>query len=344
MVSESGPHFGSEPLAGHRLFRTNDLDEAREQVARLFCPHRLELCGRDAQLDTVQNAARLRHVSLHYLDYGADVRITPGQLETFFLIQMPLWGSAEIACGNECIVSTPVRPSVPSPTEHLDMRWKAGTPQLIVRIDRSALERALWKMLGYLGSAPLRFELGLDLDPKGSTTWRRAVRLLREEVEGDGALFVRESAARELENLVMTAILVGHRSNYSDLLGAPCSPAPRRVVSKAVELCESQSDLPMDVAELAAASGTSVRSLQEAFRRDLQTTPMSFIREVRLRRARGDLVSAAPGSITVSEVAANRGFTNLGRFSHLYRARYGELPHETLESTLIDGRRDNLGR
>jgi AraC family ethanolamine operon transcriptional activator len=32
----------------------------------------------------------------------------------------------------------------------------------------------------------------------------------------------------------------------------------------------------------------------------------------------------------VSEIAAGWGFTHLGRFSHYYADRYGQLPSETL--------------
>ena len=37
-------------LKDHSLFRSSDLDEARERVAAIFCPHRLETVGRGARL------------------------------------------------------------------------------------------------------------------------------------------------------------------------------------------------------------------------------------------------------------------------------------------------------
>ena len=33
------------PLANYALFQTRDLDEARERVAAVFCPHRLDRIG-----------------------------------------------------------------------------------------------------------------------------------------------------------------------------------------------------------------------------------------------------------------------------------------------------------
>ena len=37
------------PLASHERFRTRDVDEARAQVGRTFCPHDLRLAGRSAR-------------------------------------------------------------------------------------------------------------------------------------------------------------------------------------------------------------------------------------------------------------------------------------------------------
>lgn len=69
----------------HPLFRTADLDQAREAVAAVFCPHPLELEGRDRSLRALHNLARLDRVSLNYLDYGAGGAHRAGELDSFFL-------------------------------------------------------------------------------------------------------------------------------------------------------------------------------------------------------------------------------------------------------------------
>ena len=78
--------------------------------------------------------------------------------------------------------------------------------------------------------------------------------------------------------------------------------------------------------DLARFAGVSSRSLQTAFQRDLGVSPMAYLRQVRLERARQDLLL---GRGPVSEVAYHWGFSNLGRFATQYRARFGERPSET---------------
>ena len=88
---------------------------------------------------------------------------------------------------------------------------------------------------------------------------------------------------------------------------------------------------PIGLAEIAAAAQLSPRALQAAFRRHLGTTPLGHLRSVRLARAHADLLAARRGDgQTVSEIANRWGFSQLSRFAHDYRTRYGQSPRETL--------------
>jgi AraC-like DNA-binding protein len=79
-----------------------------------------------------------------------------------------------------------------------------------------------------------------------------------------------------------------------------------------------------------AAAHVTPRGLQLAFRRHLDTTPMAYLRRVRLDHAREDLRAAIAGDgHTVTTIAARWGFTP-SHFTQHYRAAYGELPSHTL--------------
>ncbi|WP_420363835.1 helix-turn-helix transcriptional regulator [Curtobacterium aetherium] len=98
----------------------------------------------------------------------------------------------------------------------------------------------------------------------------------------------------------------------------------------AVEFLHEHAAEPVTVSDVARASAISVRALQESFQRSLGRTPMTYLRDVRLRHTRDDLVAADPGSTTVGEVAMRWGFSHMGRFSNEYLRRFGEYPRHTL--------------
>jgi choline dehydrogenase-like flavoprotein len=62
----------------------------------------------------------------------------------------------------------------------------------------------------------------------------------------------------------------------------------------------------------------------------LHTSPMAYLRNVRLRRAHETLLESDPATATVSSVAYRWGFTNLGRFAAAHTTRYREPPAKTL--------------
>jgi AraC family ethanolamine operon transcriptional activator len=57
---------------------------------------------------------------------------------------------------------------------------------------------------------------------------------------------------------------------------------------------------------------------------------MKYAKQIRLESAQRVLLAARSGITTVTDVAMNHGFFQLGRFSADYRRVFGELPSETL--------------
>lgn len=101
-------------------------------------------------------------------------------------------------------------------------------------------------------------------------------------------------------------------------------------VRRAVAHIESHPDRDLTVADIAGAAYVTPRALQAAFRRHLDTTPMRYLRRVRLDRAHDELLAAAPGDTTVTAVAARWGYARPGRFAADYRAVHGTSPSQTL--------------
>ncbi|MEU6845651.1 helix-turn-helix transcriptional regulator [Streptomyces sp. NPDC046716] len=93
---------------------------------------------------------------------------------------------------------------------------------------------------------------------------------------------------------------------------------------------ESNAGQDIGLAEIANAAYVSPRALQYAFRRHLDTTPIAYLRRVRLDATHAELLAAGPRTATVTEIAMRWGFANLGHFATHYRNAYRTLPSTTL--------------
>ena len=102
-------------------------------------------------------------------------------------------------------------------------------------------------------------------------------------------------------------------------------------IRRAAAYIDANPALPMTLADIAAAAAISVRALQTGFQRHLGTTPMLYLRQVRLAHAHHDLQNADPTyGDDVAAIARRWGFGHLGRFAGYYRATYGRPPRHTL--------------
>ncbi|MBO1332128.1 helix-turn-helix transcriptional regulator [Streptomyces sp. VRA16 Mangrove soil] len=103
------------------------------------------------------------------------------------------------------------------------------------------------------------------------------------------------------------------------------------VTARALAYIDAHAHTDIGLADIAAAARVTPRALQYAFRRHLDTTPLSHLRRVRLASVHAELKAADPlRGDTVTRIAARWGFLHPSRFSAVYRAEYGCSPRVTL--------------
>ena len=84
------------------------------------------------------------------------------------------------------------------------------------------------------------------------------------------------------------------------------------------------------IGQLSRIAGVSERTLRNAFHQIHGLSPKQFDVLERLRRARRALCDGTP-TCTVTSVASEYGFFELGRFSATYRRTFGESPSQTMK-------------
>jgi len=87
---------------------------------------------------------------------------------------------------------------------------------------------------------------------------------------------------------------------------------------------------PVYLTEICKAIGASERTLRTCCQERLGMGPIRYLWLRRMILARRALVNADPALRTVTEIATEHGFWELGRFSVDYRALFGESPSESL--------------
>jgi AraC-like DNA-binding protein len=213
------------------------------------------------------------------------------------------------------------------------LHWDAGTQILLLKMARHAVEDALGDALGRQLRSQPDFAPLMPTNSAATRNWLNMLALFTEQFfYPDGLLTQPLVGMPFVDSLVRGFLLAADHSHRSALM-EDLKPVAPRVIRAAIDIIEAEAHLPLTLSSIAARSQVSVRSLQLGFRRHLGASPMSYLRDVRLRRAHQALLESDPSAVTVSSVASEWGFTNLGRFAAVHAARYREPPAKTLRRT-----------
>ena len=80
---------------------------------------------------------------------------------------------------------------------------------------------------------------------------------------------------------------------------------------------------PLDLTQLSQLTGVSTRQLNRLFYDHLKVSPMTFCRDLRLKKARALLEKSA---LSVMDIALATGFTDPAHFSRTFSAKFGKSP------------------
>jgi len=94
-------------------------------------------------------------------------------------------------------------------------------------------------------------------------------------------------------------------------------------------------DEPIQLAQLCDATGVSERSLRNACHAVCGTSPKRYLTRRRMEAVRVALAAARPGQATVTRIATDYGFFELGRFAATYSSLFGERPSDTLRGGAV---------
>ena len=102
------------------------------------------------------------------------------------------------------------------------------------------------------------------------------------------------------------------------------------IVARFEEFLEVNPDQPLYLTEVCAAIGVAERTLRAACEDHIGMGPIRYLTLRRMHLVRRALLRADPAQATVTQIATNYGFWELGRFSVAYRALFGESPSDSL--------------
>jgi AraC-like DNA-binding protein len=204
--------------------------------------------------------------------------------------------------------------------------------QTVVLLDPSLVAGVAAGVPACRAPLPIRFSSFTPVDAAARRLWLATVSYVKDVVLADDTLatpLVLGQAGRLLAAVTL--------STFPNTTIADPTPHDRNdhrpvLLRRAIEFIEDNADKDIGLSDIAETVCLTPRAVQYMFRRHLDTTPLQYLRRIRLHYAHHELLAADRRHDTVTAISARWGFMHTSRFAVFYRQTYGRSPHITLRS------------
>lgn len=241
-------------------------------------------------------------------------------------VLIPTAGAIEIDLPGKKLTATPGTALVSGIYEISQMRSHGVNSRVVLKWSGATVNKVLSQTFEGVSLPNIGIVPPLDLTGAKGQMLQCLVRAITLGLHGENpgsakiSALISEAALQLIfEQFPSTFVRRGCRS--------PEIAAPRHL-DAAIDFMRAHLHEPLTVGSIAEASGVSHRSLQIAFQRFLDTSPLAYLRDLRLREVHAELMRPE-NMLPIGEVASKWGFAHTGRFVARYRATYGVLPSET---------------
>ena len=303
-----------------------DVRDLQAHVSSVLAPHEMALTETSSSVDASLGKLTVGDVSLVLLRYGTEVTVRPMPTVDYVMLQFIISGSIEVEYAG---VRTEGRAGSGLIIESLferSLKLSDDCEQIIIPVPRALIARAAERITGKPSPANYDFDRTFNLSDAAGQSLLAFLRYLL-------AIPPTMAAPTDPTGQLMSELIAHHliQNHRNSVPSSPQSTIAPYYVLRAERFMRSNVDRPLELTDIAQQAGVSPRTLSAAFRRFRDATPMEWLRDHRLDLVRTWLRSE--NVTTIAYTAAKAGFTHPGRFSQIYRDRFGESPSETISIT-----------
>lgn len=327
---EKNPPMPSQ-FARRLTLQSNTGEEAQAFLSSIYVPLRIAAQTRDP-VDLETQAVHCGGLGFSTNTSHSGLRFIFDEPFDGYGMSIPLTGSMSVEAGAGDPTRSRVNGGLMMDSLTVDAAtFAARSTWQRITVDTETLHERLATLTERPVHHRVRFDPHFRMDHGACGLIMSISRAIIEGTRGDAPLLSAPLAMANLRESVLWSFVEAMPHSQSPHLNRPvAAPAPRQL-RRAIEFMHANVLLPIRLEDVASASQVSVRSLQLAFRRFRNTTPMEYLRHLRLEGARSELLRGVPGA-TVAAVAYRWGFSHHGVFSRRYARLFGESPSTTLRN------------
>lgn len=261
--------------------------------------------------------------------YGKKVKITPHIDHEHLVVSTTLSGSANLVCGDKIYLANEGETFIYAPSPDVKLELNADCRRVVFCMNKEVLYEFCKINLGH-NVIPHNFPLlPLVCSPSTNTLWFRLMESLSYSMNVDPLQEIKYYLQKQAEEAVIIYLIISLGLNDNDRKSRRVLP---KNLSRAIKFIEENMHSTPSLGDISRAACCSPRTLQRAFSKEFDQSPMQFMKKYRLQCVYSSLRKARSNE-TVTSIAFGYGFFHLGQFAMDYKKMFGEHPSYTLSGS-----------
>ncbi len=318
----------TKPLAKFPIVATNCIKDAEVAITRSLTDVSILRVADRGHFELQMNAVTIGRTSLVFNRFGTGCKVK-AELDDMFAFVIGGDRPSAFDFDGGSFVASPRKAALITPAGQMQIQRSEGSEILVLRTSSSDLLHQFEKLTAQHHQGSLIFDHSIDLTNGPGAMLKRMINYLVSELEHIDLVVKRPGLLKSYDQMLLTALLFLPHNQSEKLNEDRRYQVAPRLVRRAEEYMRAHLKETISIVDLLRICGCSRSMLFAAFRNARGYTPMEFLTEQRLLSAREKLLKPLSAT-SVSSIALDCGFMNLGRFSQLYRRRFGERPSDTL--------------
>lgn len=322
-------------LDKHQTLACNNIDLLREELGRLYSDSQLQLLKSSQQCQARICATQIGSIGLINNTFGEQTNI---RINTFkappvdsWFINFPIQGYASIRHRSQQLELSPQQGAFIDGEVGFCGDYQ-GYETLSLIVNKQQLNEFLchYSGLEHTGFHPSTI---IDFIQTPGRNLYNGLKSIARQLNKETTGIFSEENHQQLQEYLLGSLL-SHLPGYAVQNFNNLQQVLPAYAKRACDYIHAHYQQTISLAILADVAGCSIRNLQLSFAKYLQTSPLQYLKTIRLQHAHQRLKYNINDD-TIQNIARQSGFSHMGNFCRYYQQVYGHTPSQDLRGPLL---------
>ena len=316
--------------SNYSMMSTCDINQAIAELRSNFLINSIEL-SRNIKSFIQYKKIDIKNLSIHFIDTDMELKIYSNEIRDYFTYIHVCTGKLCTNINNNLLyLEQDKQSALLNYNSICTYSHDTHTRFVVFKFSRLHAQVLLSSIIGIYITTPLLFNNIVLLNNLNSIRYNDIIKRFIYLLENDLSLYNQQHLIDSYERLIFTATLTCLKNNYSREIDSLEIQIPK-IVKLSEKYLYDNFRYNIKVSDLIKITGSSLRSIQLAFKKYRGYTPQFYLMECKLMHAYNLLLTKQKNK-SILFIALESGFPSQSYFSYCFRRRFGKTPLEFLNN------------